>query len=73
MKDVISSFLDAIASRCAHELRMATELGDKGRHADSHEHLVRYGATQDVLTLGQEMLGRELDRELKNIREGARA
>jgi hypothetical protein len=73
MKDVMSRFLDAVASRCAYELRMAGEFGDNGKHADASEHLTRYDAMQDVLTLGQEMLGRELDCELKKIREGAKA
>lgn len=73
MKDVMSRFLDAIASRCARELQIAGYLGDMCKHKDASEHLTRYAAMQDLYTLGQEMLGREIDREIKAIRKAAQA
>lgn len=73
MTILFSKFLDATAERAIKELKLAGELSDKSKHVAAHDHLVRYSAIQDVLTLGQQMLNRAVDAELKNIRKGARA
>lgn len=73
MNGVMAKFLDAIASLCADETRKATELQDSNRHYDAHEHACRAAALIDALTLGQEMQGREMDRQINAIREGATA
>ena len=73
MTILFSKFLDAAAERAIKELKLAGELSDQCKHAAAHDHLVRYAAIQDVLTLGQEMLNRAVEAELKKIREGARS
>lgn len=73
MTAIFSKFLDAAAEQAIKELKLAGELSDKSKHAAAHDHLVRYSAIQDVLSLGQEMLNRAVNAELKKIREGAKA
>lgn len=71
MTILFSMFLDTAAEYAIKELKLAGELSDKSKHVAAHDHLVRYSAIQDVLSLGQAMLNRAVDAELKKIREGA--
>lgn len=73
MTILFSKFLDAAAEHAIKELKLAGELSDQSKHASAHDHLMRYSAIQDVLSLGQDMLNRAVDAELKRIRKGARS
>jgi hypothetical protein len=73
MTSLFGKFLDAAAALAVKELQTAGTLSDQAKHHAAHDHLVRYSTIQDVLKLGQEMLDREMKREMKKIREGARA
>ena len=73
MTILFSKFLDAAAEQAIKELKLAGNLSDQCKHTAAHDHLVRYSAIQDVLTLGQQMLNRAVDAELKKIKEGARS
>lgn len=73
MTILLSKFLDAAATLAIGELKLAGNLSDQSKHASAHDHLVRYAAIQDVLTLGQDMLNRAVEAEFKKIREGVRS